>query len=136
MSTDIQEKTTLKLYDFLRDVKRKLNPTNPNAVDYDKYQEGVVLQGAFFVLSKKYLGAYPDGLYPETFLYMEEDFLNYRAKRANLKSIYDPSLKVKHLDGASTFRIHRDRCKKYIYELEQTRISCMNMIHYISFNDS
>ena len=87
----------IKIYNFLRSIKKIISPTNPNAVDYNKHQEGVVLQGAFFALSKKYLDVYPDGLYPGTFLYMEEDLLNYRVKKANLKSIYDPTLFIINL---------------------------------------
>lgn len=124
----------LKLYDFLRRIKRMIKPENPDSTDYDKYQEGVVLQGAFFVLSRKYLEKYPDGLYPETFLYMEEDFLNYRSKKNNLKSVYDPSIQVKHSEGASTHNQATDRCRKYIFELEQTRLSCLKMRKYQQTN--
>ncbi len=119
---------TLKLYDLLRNIKLKIRPDNNDADGYDRYREDVVLQGAFFVLSKDYLTEYPDGLYPGTFLYMEEDLLNYRAKKSNLKTVYDPSIQVKHLEGASTHAILGDRCRKYIYELEQTRESCKEML--------
>lgn len=122
----------LKLYDLLRRIRRTVKPSDPDAADYDKYHEGVVLQGAFFVLSNNYLSVYPDGLYPGTFLYMEEDILNYRINESNLKSVYDPSLQVKHLDGASTHIEAGDRCKKFIYKLEQTRVSCLKMIEYLS----
>lgn len=122
----------LNLYDPLRNIKRLFRPTYPSVPDHDHYQENVVLQGAFFVLSRGYLQAYPDGLYPETFLYMEEDILNYRISRKNLKAVYDPTLKVEHMEGAATRKKSGDRCKKYIFELEQTRLSCLEMIKYIS----
>ncbi len=124
----------LELYNILRNIKKKINPITPNASDYDKYQEDVVLQGAFFVLSKNYLSKYPDGLYPGTFLYMEEDILNYRISKSGLKSVYDPSICVKHLEGAATHKQSGDRCKKYIFELEQTRLSCLKMIEYMHGN--
>ncbi len=122
----------LKIYDLLRGVKRIINPKTMDVLNYDKYQEDVVIHGAFFVLSKGYFSAYPDGLYPATFLYMEEDILNYRATKKNLKTVYDPAIQIKHLDGASSFKQSGNRCKKYIFELEQTKISCDKMIEYIS----
>lgn len=122
----------LKLYDFLSYIKRKIHPADTDAHNYDKYQEGVVLQGAFFVLTKRYLSVYPDGLYPNTFLYMEEDILNYRTVKKGLKSVYDPNISVKHIDGASTRMQAGSRCKKYINGLIQTKDSCLEMIKYIS----
>ena len=102
--------------------------------NYSEYQIGAVLQGAFFVLAKSYLKAYPDGLYPGTFLYLEEDILNYRAKLKNLKVIYDPSVSVRHLEGMSSLSHTGDRCNKYIFELEQTRKSCFVMRKYMLQN--
>ena len=71
----------LGVYDILRGVKKVFKPDYSSADGWDKRQEDVVLQGAFFILSKEYLNAYPDGLYPGTFLYMEEDILNYRTRK-------------------------------------------------------
>lgn len=126
----------LKLYEPLRSVKKSFNSSYPSAPNYDRYQENVVLQGAFFVLSRGYLEAYPDGLYPDTFLYMEEDILNYRIHKKNLKAVYDPDLKVNHLEGAATRKQSGNRCKKFIFELEQTRLSCLEMIKYINSQET
>lgn len=124
----------IKVYDLLRKLKEIVGKPRPHAAHWDSVQEGVVLQGAFFVLAERYMKAYPDGLYPGTFLYMEEDILNYRAKKENLRILYDPSLSVLHLDGASTLSSAGTRCKKYIFELEQTKISCQKMLEYMSAN--
>ena len=91
---------------------------------YDKKQYNVVLQGAFFVLTKKYLNKHPEGLYPGTFLYMEELILFYICFKENLDILYDPELKVLHFDGVSTRNKKNDRCDKYLFEMIETLKSC------------
>lgn len=122
----------IKVYDLLSKIKRLLGKRHQNASNYGVAQVGAVVHGAFFVLTEGYLHAYPDGLFPDTFLYMEEDILNYRVRRKKLKSLYDPSLAVVHLDGVSSLKKTKgNRCKKYIFELEQTRLSCQAMLAYM-----
>ena len=121
----------LHIYNLLSRIKKKVGKRK-DSKSYNLRQYGVVLQGAFFVLSNKYIEEYEDGLYPNTFLYMEEDILNLRCKIKNLKVIYDPSIQVKHLEGGSTYKLLNDRCKKYIFELEETKKSCLQMIMYIT----
>ena len=86
------------------------------------------MQGAFFVLSKLYDEYYPDGLYDGTFLFMEEDILAFRCRKKGLKILYTPELKVIHLDGYSTLKQKKNRCNKYIFELKETRKSCIIML--------
>ena len=128
----------LRLYNLLYNARRFLTGVSFNRKnfkrDYSRYQTGAVLQGAFFVLNDNYLKAYPDGLYPGTFLYVEEDILNYRAKLKNLKVVYDPSVSVRHLEGMSSLSHTGDRCNKYIFELEQIRKSCFAMKKYMLKN--
>ena len=121
----------MHVYDLLSYIKKRIKGNPKNCKEFDNAQNGVVLQGAFFVLAKKYYEIYPDGLFPDTFLYMEEDILNYRAKKANLNILYDPELSVKHLEGASTIRKSGNRCKKYIFEIEQTIKSAIIMKKYL-----
>lgn len=76
--------------------------------------EGVALHGCFLIFSKKYYETYDDIFYPETFLYHEEEFLEYRRRRDKLISYYDASILVFHKEGASldfAFQ-NRDRQKK------------------------
>lgn len=120
----------LNAYKSISKIKKRLYKRKEDDM-YKVKQYGVVLQGAFFVLSKEYIDCYPDGLYPGTFLYMEEDILNYRCKKNDLKVVYDPNVQVKHLEGVSTSKVLNDRCKKYIFELKMTRKSCVQMINYI-----
>lgn len=98
---------------------------------YQFEQTNVVVQGAFFVLSELYNASYPDGLYDGTFLYMEEDILVYRCRKKGLRVLYTPKLRVTHFDGYSTLRQKKNRCNKYIFELEETRKSCIIMLDMI-----
>ena len=98
---------------------------------YDEYQEGVVLCGAFFVLAGSYMEAYPDGLYPGTFMYQEEDILNYRAELKNLKTVYDPSISVRHYEGVASLSVKGDRLNKLIFEEENIIKSCKVMKRYM-----
>lgn len=120
------------IYNLISFIKKRMKINPKDCLGYDKEQEGVVIQGAFFVLSKGYMSAYPDGLFSGTFLYMEEDILNYRVKSKNLRVLYTPELKVLHFEGLSTIQKNRDdKCKKYIFELEETNKSCQIMKKYL-----
>lgn len=115
----------LKVYNILSDLKRcLLGKSGKDSYLYDKKQYNVVLQGAFFVLTKKYLNKHPEGLYPGTFLYMEELILFYICFKENLDILYDPELKVLHFDGVSTRNKKNDRCDKYLFEMIETLKSC------------
>lgn len=127
----------LKVYNFISFVKGKVKGGPKDSDNYKEYQDGVVLQGAFFVLAKSYLKAYPDGLYPKTFLYMEEDILNYRIRKKGLKELYIPELQVLHYEGASTIKDNKNnRCKKYMFELKETNNSCIVMKEYLERDDA
>ena len=99
--------------------------------NFSEYQEGVVVCGAFFVLTKKYLETYPDGMYPGTFMYEEEYILNYRAHMKNLKTVYDPSISVRHYEGVASLSIKGDRLKKLIFEENNIIKSCRIMKRYM-----
>lgn len=112
----------LRLYEPLRKLKHLLGKGSGgiSAEDPDSVQYDVVVHGAFFVLTKAYLARYPHGLYPETFMYQEEDILAYLCAREQLKIRYCPELKVLHYDGIATLKAAGKRVDKYIFELENT----------------
>lgn len=115
----------LHIYNSLSIIKRKIRGKVGNdSVLYDEVQNNVVLQGAFFVLTKRYMSKHPLGLFPETFLYMEEHILAYICQKENLKLLYNPNLKVIHLDGYTTLKHKSDKCSKFIFELTETLKSC------------
>lgn len=127
---EVLDKT--KLYDICRKIKNKFSNKNvSNSEYYLKYLENCTLHGAFFVLSKKYMDEYDDGLFEGTFLYMEEDILAYRCKIKKMKMVYNPVIQVIHYDGVSSLKIARNRCRKFIREMKETKKSCVSFIEYI-----
>lgn len=120
------------IYNLLSNIKRALGKkSGREADDYKSRQENIVLHGAFFVLTPRYLEYYPEGLFDKTFLYLEEDILAYRCRQRGLKTLYDPSLAVIHYDGVNSLQVAGNKCRKYIRELEETKRSCVQFIKYI-----
>ena len=66
-----------------------------------KSQYDIALHGCAIIFSKKYYEKYNDVFYNETFLYHEEEFLNYRKNRDHLISYYDSKLELFHKEGSS-----------------------------------
>ncbi len=125
----------LHIYGLLRFLKRLLGKSGrPDADDFHRVQYDVVVQGAFFVLSKDYMKEYPTGLHPETFMYMEEDILAYLCQKKNLTIRYSPELKVLHYEGAATRKASKKRIDKFIFELEHTKHSAQILLNLIRQN--
>lgn len=64
-------------------------------------EENVQLHGFFWIFSPQYIRL-NDGINPKTFLYREEELLFLRLKKQHLKSVYLPSLKIKHKCSKAT----------------------------------
>lgn len=60
-----------------------------------------ILHGSVILLTENYLKMYP-GLYPKTFMFFEENILDYLMKRHNLKAFYYDSLVAKHKEDQSS----------------------------------
>lgn len=69
---------------------------------YKHRQEGVVLQGACLIFSKKYVNDKNKVFYPETFLYYEEALLQLWNNMHGYKSVYSPEISVLHNESSST----------------------------------
>lgn len=83
----------------------------------DKRMENVVLHGCCLVFSPLYLSEYEEGFHPDTFLYKEEELLYLRCKRKKLKTVYNPELKIRHLEDVSTNSTTMRRRKKIMFWL-------------------
>ena len=117
------------LYDTLKNIrglfKKKNYSWKPQRI------ENCVLHGSFFVIDRKYLDKYPEGLFEGTFLYMEEDILAYRCFKEDLKMVYDPSVKIIHFDGISSMKTAGNRCIKFMNEMKETKKSCLSFLNYM-----
>ena len=85
-----------------------------------KSQLNVALHGCALIFSKKYYKKYKDVFYNETFLYHEEEFLNYRKNRDKLITLYDKDLEIFHKEGSSLdLSFESDYYKKMIFRNEE-----------------
>lgn len=70
-------------------------------MEFQQYQQQVVLQGCFVVFSKKAFD-FIDGFMPDTFLYYEEQILYLELMKHNLITVYNPEICIYHKDGRAT----------------------------------
>lgn len=69
--------------------------------DRSTAQTGCAVHGCCMIFSRKYADRF-DGLCDKTFLYGEEEILQYICKREEIKTIYYPKIKVLHKEAVST----------------------------------
>lgn len=93
-------------------------------IDYNDFtfekQRGVPLHGSCLIFGTSFIRNNEYPFYPETFLYGEEDILYYRSMQSNKKVIFDPSLKVRHIEDASTDSISKNRKEKRSFQLRNS----------------
>ena len=70
-------------------------------VNAEESQYDVALHGCALIFSKKYYKKYESVFYPETFLYHEEEFLDYRRRKDKLITYYNSNLEIYHKEGSS-----------------------------------
>lgn len=100
------------LYSFIAD---RLGPgPNHNRPSTEIRQEGVELHGCCFVFSPEFISRY-DGFNSGTFMYQEEDILYAEMLRDNMLMVYNPDLKIYHMEKASTNSAYNGSRKKNIF---------------------
>ena len=96
-------------------LKRKIlkRPQTTDARDCSKLMENVVLHGACYIFSPDFIAWRDSCFCPDTFLYMEEDILHYECMVNDMKMLYSPDIKVKHLEDVSTNATIKSGFKKF-----------------------
>lgn len=84
----------------------------------NKRREDVILHGCCIIFSPEYIKNYQEAFNPKTFLYKEEELLYLRCKEKKLLTVYNPKLKIMHLEDAATNSIRRGRRGKIMFWLE------------------
>ena len=74
--------------------------------------ENCVLHGAFLIFSPIYMRVYPNVIFPQKSFYMEEDLIYFLCKKYNLKTMYDPSIKINHHHSVSIMKMFDDNIVK------------------------
>lgn len=97
----------------------------------EKRQLNVALHGCAIVFSRKYFEKYKDCFYNKTFLYHEEEFLEYRRRKDKLVFLYDPSIEIFHKEGSSlNFNYTDDNYKKLIFR-EKNIIKSLTLLRSV-----
>lgn len=127
-------------------IKNKINKLlgREKESDYRKYQlftqldirrENVILHGCCIIFSPKYIETYEEAFNPKTFLYKEEELLYLRCKKADLRVVYNPMLKIKHLEDIATNSQNRKRRDKIMVWLENQIRSLEILIEELKGNE-
>lgn len=122
-----------KYYRFLKNIKNKINSSNeinikkkdinlsPNITSED-----LILHGACMMLTKDYFKYYT-GLFPDTFLYYEEDILALITKKVKLKKKFINNTSIYHKeDQSSLVSFNNSKSVKVKYQI-QSMDTCLKL---------
>jgi GT2 family glycosyltransferase len=125
------ERIMVQTFGFL---KRKIKKTDLSTEKvykmnnhWEKEQEGVILHGACLIFDPKYVERF-NGIYDNTFMYMEEDILSYIAEKEELKVIYAPDIQILHKEDSSTDAVYNKEDKKRLFVYKHSRKSLQELL--------
>lgn len=81
-------------------------------------QQDLILHGCCLIFSPVYLQRFADAFDPVTFMFREEELLYLRCRDVGLKVLYEPALRVLHLEDIATDFMYKTERKKEIFHLE------------------
>lgn len=99
----------------------RLHHRADSTADWDKAMDNVPLMGACLVLSRDFTAERDTLFAPETFLYYEEYLLFNSCRRAGMKMIYRPEVRVLHHEGSATAAGARNEKERYRRMVKHTR---------------
>lgn len=111
-------------------IKKYIEGSNLTNKYYTKALDNIVLQGSCIIFSKKFINDRKYLFYPQTFMYLEEDILDYECKRDNYKVVYSPKIRVEHLEDVSTNITFKNNYNKEKFKLKQMIKSANILIEY------
>lgn len=114
--------------------KNEFIKINENKLFENKIMKDVQLHGACVIFSPLYIKEKDYAFYPETYMYGEEDILFYICKKNNYKIIFDPKIKIKHKEDASTNYVLNDEIKKRLFTIKNGKKS-INILRKLMIND-
>lgn len=98
--------------------------------DNSKTYISPVLHGACLIFSKAFCKKRKYAFYPETFMFWEEDVLDYECRINNFSTIYSPEINVIHLEDVSTNTLFSNESKKELWKLKEMLNSISIFIDY------
>lgn len=78
----------------------------------------IILHGCCIIFMPSYITKFDEGFVSETFMFREEELLYLKCRDNGLDLLYEPELKVKHLEDVSTDYIYKTSRKKQIFNYE------------------
>lgn len=116
----LKTRIKLLLMPYFYQFKHKKNHVSNENKYCRKYQVDVPLHGSCLIFSTTFIKKNEYPFFPETFLYGEEDILYYISMKNQVKMIYDPQLKVKHMEDATSESISNSNKEKRMFELNNS----------------
>lgn len=116
----LKTRIKLLLMPYLYHFRQKKHNDAAKVIQQSESQMGVPLHGSCLIFSASFIKNNEFPFFPETFLYGEEDILYYLSMKNQLKIIFDPRLKVKHIEDATTESISKNNKEKRIFELKNS----------------
>lgn len=121
-------KLRIKKFFKVRNIyKNKLNYGVVTSEPTIRYTDSLILHGAFLIFSTKYIQKFPEGLYPDTYMYGEEHFISYQCQENEIPMVFDPSISVTHLEGRATLS-ERNEIQRNIFLRKQATKSLKKLI--------
>lgn len=96
--------------------------------DYNTIQIGVVLHGAFYVFSSRFIQKHNQCFYNETFMYFESYILHYLGMRERMIFLYYPQIKIIHHEDVSTNMTYKNQYNKSCFVNRCLFDSCVKFI--------
>ena len=112
---------------FVNKIRRKPKNKTKEIKDFK-------LHGSCLIFSKDYISRY-DGLYPNTFMYVEEDILKYISIRDNLKMEFLNNITIYHKEDASTDIVFKKEKKKRLFYYKWS-IDSLNKLKELMINNN
>lgn len=100
---------------ILENMFAKKTEQGRSTIDYKKEQTDVVLHGSCLIFTPIYLEKEKEAFCSKTFMYGEEDILAFHCKREGYPTLYNPNLRIRHLEGAVTKRQASNTNEKNIF---------------------
>ncbi|WP_099361274.1 glycosyltransferase family 2 protein [Fredinandcohnia onubensis] len=127
------EDLTLSIFRFIKKITKRTQEIISESSAWQHEHENVQLHGSCLIFDKVYIQKF-NGLYSNTFMYVEEEILYYIAIKENLKILYTPSIKIFHKEDASTNSVYKKESKKRLFVYENNRKSLQELLKIM--NDS
>ena len=112
------EKAIRTLYRFIKQLFRKNRELESKYINMKHHEimENVELHGSCLIFTPLYIKKY-NGIFDDTFMFMEENILYYIAMNEGLKMLYYPSIKIFHKEDISTNALFKktDEKRKFVY---------------------